>query len=165
MLRTVKVLLVIAVGIWGVIGALGNLGDWDGTVGAVKATTSMSTWHDGGQDWRATTNPVVVHLGSAMIPAAKLLFGALCLTGAWRMWRAKSAGGLAFEGAKALALVGCGIALLMLFVGWIVIADTWFEVWRSDAMRDAALGSAFRYAGFVGVIALFLAARDDISDA
>ena len=80
------------------------------------------------------------------------------------MWSARTAGGLAFERAKEVALAGCGIALLMLFAGWIVIADTWFQGWRSETLRDSALGTAFRYAGFVGLIALFVAARDDRSD-
>ena len=165
MLRTVKVMLVLAVGVWGLIGAFGNLLNWDGVVAKVVETTTMSTWKSDLLSWRSVSNPVVVHLGAAMIPAAKLLFGALCLTGAWRMWRARTASGTTFEGAKSLALAGCGIALLMLFAGWIVIADTWFEAWRSEIMRDAALSTAFRYAGFVGLIALFVASRDDIGDA
>lgn len=165
MLRTVKVLLILAVGIWGLIGALGNLGDWHGAVDKVKATTSMSTWQDGEQDWRATSNPIVIYLGAAMIPAAKLLSGILCVVGAWRMWSARTASDIAFEKAKTLALAGCGIALLMLFAGWIIIADTWFQGWRSETLRNSALGTAFRYAGFVGLISLFVAVRDDAGSA
>lgn len=165
MLRTVKVMLILTVGIWGLIGALGNLSNWDGVIESVKKTTSMSTWQGGELNWRATNNPMVIYLGAAMIPSAKILSGMLCVTGAWRMWSAKTAGGLAFERAKGLALAGCGIALLMLFAGWIVIADTWFQGWRSETLRDSALGTAFRYAGFVGLIALFVAAPDDSGDA
>jgi len=165
MLRTIKVLLILTVGIWGLIGALGNLGDWHSVVEKVKMTTSMTTWEGGEQDWRATSNPIVVYLGAAMIPVAKILSGLLCITGAWRLWRARVVGGLPFEKAKTLALAGCGIALLMLFAGWIVVADTWFQAWRSETLRDSALGTAFRYAGFVGLIALFVAVRDDTGDA
>jgi len=164
MLRTVKVLLILAVGIWGLIGAFGNLGDWPGVVAKVRETTSMSTWPGGGDNWRATSNLIVVYLGAAMIPAAKLLSGVLCLIGAWRMWRARMAGGTAFERAKKFALAGCGIALLMLFAGWIVVADTWFQGWRSESLRSTALGAAFRYAGFVGMIALFVAVRDNLDE-
>lgn len=165
MLRTIKVLLVLAVGIWGLIGALGNLLNWNGVVAKVAETTAMSGWKTDLIGWREVSNPVLVHLGAAMIPAAKLTFGLLCLMGAWRMWRARSAGGIAFEQAKSLALAGCGVALLMLFVGWIVIADTWFEAWRSGGPMQGALGTAFRYAGFAGLIALFVGARDDIAEA
>ena len=60
-----------------------------------------------------------------------------------------------------LALAGCGVAMFMLFTGWIVIAETWFEMWRSDVMRDVALNSAFRYCGMIGVMALFIGMTDD----
>ena len=165
MLRMVKVLLILTVGVWGLIGAFGNLTNWTGVIESVSKTISMSTLQGGELDWRATSNPILIYLGAAMIPAAKILSGVLCFAGAWRMWSAKSEGGLAFERAKELALAGCGIALLMLFSGWIVIADTWFQGWRSETLRDSALSTAFRYAGFVGLIALFVAARDDSGDA
>jgi hypothetical protein len=42
-----------------------------------------------------------------------------------------------------------------------VIAETWFEAWRSDLLRDVALNSAFRYCGMIGVIALFVGMREE----
>lgn len=58
-------------------------------------------------------------------------------------------------------MTGCAIAVTMLLGGFIVIAETWFELWRSDVMRGPVLGSAFRYAGLITLIALFVATRDD----
>jgi hypothetical protein len=49
----------------------------------------------------------------------------------------------------------------MLFAGFIMIAETWFELWRSPAMLDPVLGSAFHYCGAIGVIALFVGAREE----
>ena len=164
MLRIVKIMLILTVGIWSFIGAFGNLDNWHGVVASVKSTTSMSTWPGGDEDWRATNNPILIYVGAAMIPVAKLLSGILCFAGARRMWSARAASGRAFELAKTLSLAGCGIALLMLFAGWIVIADTWFQGWRSETLRNSALGTAFRYVGFVGLIALFVAIRDDVDD-
>lgn len=51
--------------------------------------------------------------------------------------------------------------VIMLFGGFIVIAETWFELWRSEVMRDPVLGSAFRYAALMLLIALFVANKDD----
>jgi predicted small integral membrane protein len=67
----------------------------------------------------------------------------------------------AFQKAKAIALTGCAVAMFMLFAGWIVIAETWFEAWRSDLLREQALQSAFRYCGMIGVIALFVGMQDE----
>ncbi|MEZ5922658.1 MAG: DUF2165 domain-containing protein [Parvularculaceae bacterium] len=160
MLRIIKILLVLSVGAWALAGAFGNVIDWDGTTGAVRAATSMSTF-EGGGDWRATTNPAVVTAGALYILLLKLSTGFLCLAGAMRMLSARTRDAAAFQNAKSLALTGCGVAMFMLFTGWIVIAETWFEMWRADVWRDVALNSAFRYCGMIGVIAIFIGMRED----
>ncbi|GAC21150.1 DUF2165 family protein [Paraglaciecola arctica] len=47
----------------------------------------------------------------------------------------------------------------MLFGGFIIIAESWFELWRSESMLGPVLQSAFRYGGFIGFIALFVVAK------
>ena len=58
-------------------------------------------------------------------------------------------------------MTGCGVGTFMLFSGWIVSAETWFELWRSPAMPDPVLGSAFRYCATIGVVAIFVGAREE----
>ena len=161
MLRIIKILLVASVALWAFLGAFFNFYDWAGTTGAVEATTSMTTLVGGEPDWRATTNPAVVLTGALLIPILKILAGCLCALGAVRMFAARKGDGPAFAAAKNAAIAGCGIAMLMLFGGWIVIADTWFELWRSDLLRDVALGSAFRYGAMITLIALFVGMKED----
>jgi predicted small integral membrane protein len=161
MLRILKILLVLSVALWGLIGAFGNLSDWSGTLDAVKAATSMSTFEGGADNWRATTNPVVILIGALFIMLSKTIAGLLCLMGAWRMWHARAADAVIFAKSKTLALAGCAVAIFMLFTGFIVIAESWFELWRSDALRGPVLDSAFRYGGMISLIALFVATRDD----
>lgn len=161
MLRIVKILLVVAVAMWALLGAFGNINDWNGTTGAVSAATSMSTFKGGSEDWRATTNPVVVVAGASFILISKIVVGILCLSGAWMMWTARASDTATFARAKTYALAGCAYAMFMLFAGWIVIAETWFELWRSDVFGAMALGAAFRYGGMIALIALLVGARDD----
>lgn len=160
-LRIVKILLILSIAVWALLGAFGNVFDWSGTTGAVEAATSMSTFDSVPASGRATSNPVVVVLGAAFITLLKVATGALCLFGVWQMWSARAADATSFAKAKIYALTGCGVALFMLFAGWIVIAETWFELWRSPAMLEPVLGSAFRYCGTIGVIALFVGAREE----
>lgn len=161
MLRSIKILLIASIGVWGLIGAFSNFTDWNGTTGAVGAVTSMSAIENGADSWRATANPGVVLAGALFIVTLKIIGGLLCLAGAWRMTAARAGDAAAFERAKTLALAGCGVLIFLLFAGWIVIAETWFELWRADVWRDIALQSAFRYCGMIGVIALFVGLRDD----
>ena len=161
MLRIMKILLVLSVAAWALAGAFGNVDDWEGTVGAVAATASMATFEGGPESWRAVDNRAVALAGAVFILSMKIIAGLLCLIGAQRMAAARGGDAAAFQAAKSLALTGCAVAVFMLFFGWIVIAETWFELWRSDVFRPLALDSAFRYAGLIGVIALFVNTRDD----
>ena len=161
MLRITKILLVLSVAVWGLIGALGNLTDWRGTTGAVGAVASMSTFAGGADRWHATTNPLVIVAAAVCIVLFKIATSLLCLVGAWRMWARRRGDAETFGQAKTLALTGCGVAVLSLFGGWSVIGEQWFELWRSDLLREAAGGAAFRYGGFIALISLMVGARDD----
>ncbi|MBL4854062.1 MAG: DUF2165 domain-containing protein [Robiginitomaculum sp.] len=161
MLRIMKILLILCVALWGLLGTFGNLHDWSGTIGGVAMTTSMSTFEGGTEDWRATSNPVIIFVGAAFILIAKAVTGLLCLVGAHQMWTARKDDTAAFAKAKILALTGCAVAMFMLFGGFIVIAESWFGLWQSKELHDPVLASAFRYGGMIALIALFVGARDD----
>ena len=160
MLRIVKVLLVVTVVLWGGIGAFHNVMDWNGTLGAVAAATSMATFEGGAEAWQATSSPVVIWIGALFIMLSKLAAACLCAIGALNMWKARDGDAAAFAAAKEYALAGCAVAVIMLFGGFIVIAESWFELWRSDAMRGPVLEAAFRYAGLIALIGLFVGARE-----
>ncbi len=160
MLRIMKVLLVLSVALWALAGAFQNLVYWDETIGAVTVATSMSTFEGGAESWQATSSPIVIWIGALFIVISKIAAGVLCTLGAYKMWNARRGESTAFSAAKELALVGCAVALFMLFGGFIVVAETWFEMWRSEALRSASLESAFRYGGLITLIALFVGMRD-----
>ena len=160
MIRFVKIMLVLAVASWGFVGALHNLMDWGGTLGAVKATTSMVTFEGGTDKWQATDASWVIWLGALFIVTSKLLTALLCTTGVLKMWQQRAADSTEFNQAKVWAISGCGIAIFMLFFGFIVVAESWFELWRSEAMRGPVLASAFRYACLIAVVALFVGTDD-----
>ena len=160
MLRMTKILFVVCVALWGLIGAAHNVVDWSGTMAAVGAAASMSTFDGGAESWKATANPLVIWVGALMIMLPKLVAGILCSIGSLKMWRARIGDAAGFEVAKNLALAGCGVAMIMLFGGFIVIGESWFEMWRSDVLRDLSLQSAFRYGGMITLIALFVGSRE-----
>jgi len=161
MLRLTKIILIATVAFWGILGAMHNLMDWGGTQGAVSAATSMSTFDGGADAWQATSNPMIVLLGALFIMLSKLASAFLCSLGGWKMWQARNHSADDFNKAKELALAGCAVAVVMLFGGFIVIAESWFELWRSEVMRGPVLESAFRYAGLIMLIGLFVQAKDD----
>jgi predicted small integral membrane protein len=161
MLRYVKIALIWTVSLWGLLGALHNIIDWQGTIGAVGAVTSMATFEGGSDSWNATSQPIVMWVGALFIVLSKIAAGVLCALGGFKMWQAKTQNSDDFNQAKGLALTGCAVAVIMLFGGFIVIAESWYELWRSDVMRGPVLETAFRYAAMIIGIAIFVAAKDD----
>jgi predicted small integral membrane protein len=162
MIKKAKAILIMTVSLWGLIGAIQNIIDWNGTIGAVGAVTSMSTIQGGSESWQATDSTLVILSGVVFIIAAKLASGGLCALGAIRMWQAQASDTLAYKKGKAMALTGCAIAIIMLFGGFIVIAESWFELWRSQTMLAPVLQSAFRYAGMIALIAIFVSFNDEL---
>ena len=161
MLRTTKILLVVAVVFWGLIGAFFNFLHWGETTGAVGAVASMVTWEGGAESWQATSNVALIWAGALFIALSKITAAILCAVGAKKMWHTRRSSAANFTSAKKIALAGCGIAMFMLFGGFIVIGESWFELWRSDAMRGPALESAFRYGAMITLIALFVGMDND----
>jgi predicted small integral membrane protein len=159
MIRIVKIGLIMTVVLWGFFGALGNVLDWDETLGSVAAVTSMVSIEGGAESWQATSNPLIIWLGALFIMLSKLSAGILCMVGAGRMWQSRNGSMTDFSAAKGIALAGCGIAVIMLFGGFIVIAESWYELWRSESM-GSVLSAAVRYGSMIALIAIFVAAPD-----
>ncbi len=161
MIRTVNIGLIVTVALWGFIGALGNILGWNQTLGAVAAVTSMASFEGGAESWQATINPMIIWLGALFFMLSKLTTGVMCSVGARRMWQSRRSDAAGFKAAKAIGLTGCAIAVIMLFGGFLVIAESWFELWRSEGTIRLALSDAFRYAGMIALIAIFVTTTDD----
>ena len=79
------------------------------------------------------------------------------------MWRNRSHSGQgkdsAFAVSKTLAIAGCLVAVFGLFFGWIVVGEGWFEFWRDAGLNglEGAGFAAFRYGGFIALIAVLIA--------
>jgi len=160
MLRIIKILLAAAVGAFGFVSGIFDIFYWDNTVAAVAMVTSMSSWDGGVSSWQSVNSAPLNWFGAAWIVALDLGYAMLCAIGVMRMWSARNACSAQFGVAKTLALAGCGLAAIMLFGGFFVGAETFFELWRSDAMRGPVLDTAFRYLGSVLLIALFISSAE-----
>ena len=155
MLRMVKILLILSVAAYCILGMIANVDDWPRTLGSIRGVVSMIQVDGGPGRWQATTSPAVVLIGGIFIVLFKTIAGLLCLAGAWRMWTQRRADLATFAQAKTLGLVGCGVAILGLHFGWVVIAEQVFDLWRAKLLAQSA-NTAFRYAGSIALIAIFV---------
>jgi predicted small integral membrane protein len=139
----------------------GQVDTWDQALGSVAAVTSMSTFEGGADSWQAMTSPLLSWLGALFIVSGKLATGVLCTIGARLMWRARGGDAANFALAKQYALTGCAVGAIMLFGGFLVIGESWFELWRTEGPFRMALTDAYRYAGLLMLIAIFVGQTDE----
>ena len=158
MIRNLKILLAAIVAYWGLIGAIGNFASLGVAYDYVEMVTSMSGVFEEGRaapPWR-TSSPVVVSAGVALIVLGKLGAMAFCGIGVVQMIKARSADHRAFAAAKSWAVVGCGLAVAMLFGGFTVVGETMYLMWVDPGGEHVAAG-AWRYGGFIALIMIFIA--------
>jgi len=160
MYRIVKVGLMATAALWAICGALYNITNWTESLTYVEAVTSMTLFEGGAESWQATSNPLVIWLGVLFIFLSKVAAAGLCSLSAWRMWFSRN-DNAAFKAARQLGMAGCGIAVIMLFGGFIAIAENFFDLWRANEAGAAILGAAYRYGGVMALIAIMVGATDD----
>ncbi len=156
-IRLIKALIALSVGVWGVIGLVGNLAGLPQTYETVEAITSMSGVPEGvGPPWR-TSNVLVVSLGTAVIVMGKLA-AVLAGVGAIFMLRSISKPPEEFHKSKHWAVVGCGLAFALMFLGFTVMAESAFFMFYTPEGGAGQL--AFRFSASFALAALFISHRD-----
>lgn len=152
MARIIKIALIFSVGWWGLTGFMSNMLDFSHGWGQVKFVVSMAgegAREAPGVAWRSVTSPAIIAilatLGFAFIYLSKFLTGVLCLYGSVRMFKARKADAATFDAAKEWGVLGCGISVVMLFLGFIVITGQYFAYWRVPYLGAVAIEYAFFY--------------------
>ncbi|EAQ98145.1 DUF2165 family protein [Congregibacter litoralis] len=161
MYRLVKVGLMATAAWWAISAALYNLSHWTESLSYVEAVTTMSLFEGGTDRWQATSNPIVIWAGLLFIFGGKVAAAIMCSMGTWRMWKAHDADPETFVEARQIGMAGCGIAVIMLFGGFIGIAENFFELWRSPDIGGSVLSGAYRYGGVMALIGILVGATDD----
>lgn len=158
-LRIAKILLAGAAGLLGLLTGVDNIVDYSTNLEVVRHVLSMDTTH--AHDIlmsRAISSDALHHLFYWGIIATELVYGALCLYGALRLFDARGASAASFNGAKDIALAGLALGFGLYFFGFLIVGGEWFQMWQSEEwnLQEAA----FRFIGSIGVVLIFVALRD-----
>lgn len=160
-IRYLKIILVIFVGLQGWFYVAGNIANWDSALGAVGYVLGMegnAVYPN--QLFPSVTSPALVTVALLLIVAGEFLVGALSLKGAWDLWAARKAAGGGFNTSKTYAILGCGMAMLVWFGGFIVIGGALFQMWQTQ-VGAGSFNGAFVYTLTSGLTLLFLTRPDD----
>lgn len=159
-IRILKIVLVLFVGLLALFFAAANIANWASGLETVGYVLGM-----GGHDYYS--NPIFLPITNAFLIAAAFLIiiagesvvGALSLKGAWDLWRKRKVGADEFDSAKTFAILGCGMAMVVWFGGFMVLGGGLFQMWQSE-IGAGSFRDAFTVAVTSGIIMLFLNTPD-----
>jgi len=158
--RDAKALLTLLIGVFLLLVGVDNIIDYETNFEFVRHVLSMDTTFPGNKlMWRAITSEWLHHAAYALIIAAELATGVLCVAGAWRLFKARSAPAEEFREAKTVAIAGLAAAFTLFFFGFLVVGGEWFQMWQSQTWNGQE--AAFRFAASIGFVLIFVALEDD----
>ena len=100
-----------------------------------------------------------VFLNKPMVTKWMVKNGVLSLKGAWDLWSARQASASVFNAAKAYALLGTGLAMVVWFGGFIVIGGALFQMWQTE-VGAGSFRDAFVFAA-TGALVMLIVDRPD----
>ena len=160
LVRAAKILLVLMIGLFSLLVGVDNIIDYGTNFAFVQHVMSMDTvFPSTTLTWRAITSPVLYHIGYALIIAAELLAGVLCVFGARVLWRARHASARDFNASKDIAVAGLVAGFALWFFGFMTVGGEWFQMWQSQTWNGQQ--AAFRFITCIGIVLIFLNQKDD----
>jgi predicted small integral membrane protein len=159
MIRYLKISFVLFFAIWAVVSLMANLINIPITFKEVHSITIMSMFKPGEGPPFATESPTMIWLLVALLMLGKVVTLAFCSYGTVSLWRAVKLDAAAFQRAKCWGIFGGGFAVAWFFIGFVVVGEHIFFMFL-DPVGLGAAQAAFRYAGFIGIMTLFVAQPD-----
>lgn len=151
--RYAKIVMCFVLGLFCLLVTFNNLTDYATNYVFVQHVLSMDTTLPGSTlKYRAVSSPMLWQIAYAAIIAAEALTGVLFIAGTAALWRARSASGEIFNGAKSYVVAAATLAFLIWFFGFMVVGGEWFAMWESQAWNGQQ--AAFRF--YVSVLAVLI---------
>lgn len=161
MIRYSKILCVMAVALYCFLVVMGNSMDYSANFPGVARTLMVTDkFPDSNIGYRAISNPLLHHLAFLLIIGLEALTAALCILGAWILFKARHADSKKFNQSKRWAIAGLTCGFLTWQVLFFSVAGEWFGAWMSVTLRGS-LTSAFQiYMTLLGVL-IYLSMNDE----
>jgi predicted small integral membrane protein len=156
MLRTAKLLLVLAVAVFYSFVVFNNTTDYNSNYQFVRHVLMMDSTSPGNRGmWRALNPPAwhTVFYGSIIAWEAATML--LCWWGGIRLARNLREPAPVFNRAKSFAIAALTLALLMWLVAFLSVGGEWFLMWQSKLWNGQ--DAAFRMFAVIGLVLLLVA--------
>jgi predicted small integral membrane protein len=156
MLRIIKILLVLLIGLQALIYALQNLANLDqahAAIGYVLSNTGHEVYPN--TFFFSVTNPAVHWLVLTLVIVGELAIGAFGTKGAWDMWAARNDTAERFHAAKTYGVLAAGVALLVWFGFFMTFGAAFFQMWQTQ-VGTGSMEGAFMYSMASAITMMFV---------
>ena len=156
MIRLVKIILIVFVGLQGLFYFIANTLNFEYALMAVEEILSQrdSPVYQN-HIIPPITNPILTKAALIAIMTGELLVGLISFKGALDLFAVRNASAEAFNNAKTYAILGCAMALIVWFGFFTVIATALFQMWQGQVGAGSFQG-AFIYLGTSAFVMLFV---------
>lgn len=107
----------------------------------------------------AIESPAIIWLVLVIVVGFEFAAGLVAAKGAWNMWSARKGSAAEFNASKSLALLGCGLGIIIWMGFFGVFGGALFQMWQTE-IGGGSLDDAFHFFVSCGVIFLITKADD-----
>jgi predicted small integral membrane protein len=156
MLRILKVLLVLFIGLHALIYALQNVANLEAAhtaLGYVLSNADHEVYSN--TMFFAVANPMVHWVALWLVIVGELAVGALGIKGAWNMFTARNDTVEQFHAAKRNGVLAAGVALLVWFGFFMTFGAAFFQMWQTE-IGAGSMEGAFMYSMASAITMMFV---------
>lgn len=160
-IRLLKIVLVIFVSLQALLYGLQNLANLDEAY-QLTAYVMSNAEHElyPSSMFPAISNSVLVWAALIAILFGEFTAGVLAAKGALDMWSSRKSSREEFLQSQKLAILGCGVSMIVWFGLFMVVAGAYFQMWQTAA-GSASFNGAFQYFCASAVVLITLNVVDD----
>ena len=161
MLRFIKIILVLLIGLHALFYAMQNLANLSAAQGALLYVMSGSD-HEvyGNTIFFNLDNPALAWAALGLVLAGELAIAFFGIKGAFDLFRARNGSSEEFHAAKQAGVIAAGLALLVWFGFFMTFGAAFFQMWQTQ-VGTGSMEGAFMYAVASVVTMLFVCVTDD----
>ena len=161
MLRVLKILLVLFIGLHALIYALQNLANLEqahAALGYVLSNEGHEVYPS--SMFFAVTNPLLHWAALWLVIVGEFAIGYFGIKGAWDMLAARKDSAEQFHAAKSNGIVAAALALLVWFGFFMTFGAAFFQMWQTE-LGGGSMEGAFMYSMASAVTMMFVCATRD----
>ena len=153
--RAVKLMMIASLALFAFLVTFNNVTDYGANVQFVRHVLSMdTTFLDNSLAYRAITDPVLWHLGYAVIILSEALTSLALTAAVVELARNLRGSAVRLGHAERFVFVGAGLGFLVWFFGFMVVGGEWFAMWQSATWNGQA--TAFGFTAMIGLVLVVL---------